>query len=62
MDWETLDVASLLGQHLPEETTSANVGSYPVPLGQVLRRPPVSNVSDDGLDIPDEYREMLGLK
>jgi len=70
--WETLDVAKLLGIELPEEagqagvTTTANVGPYPVPLGRgVLRRqiPTTTGSSEDYLkDVPEVYREMLGLK
>ena len=70
--WETLDVAGMLGIELPEEagqagvTTTANVGSYPVPLGRgVFRRqiPTSTGSNDDYLrDIPAVYREMLGLK
>lgn len=71
--WETLDVAGMLGKDdLPEAagmagvTTSANVGSFAVPLGPVLRRkvPNVSRGSDDDYlrDVPDVYKEMLGLK
>jgi hypothetical protein len=38
--WETLDIAALLAarEAQQEATASANVGSYPVPLGGVLRR------------------------
>lgn len=35
--WQTLDTESLLRQR-DEATTAANAGSYPVPLGQPLRR------------------------
>jgi len=62
--WETLDVESLLNRdELPEETTTANVGAYQVPLGPVLRRPDlVGGAEDDYLrDIPDAYKEILGL-
>jgi hypothetical protein len=64
MKWETLDVEALLNkEELPEQTTSANVGSYPVPLGPVLRRPDVAGEEEDYLkDVPDAYKEMLGLK
>lgn len=67
MNWETLDVAGMLGHdELPEETTSANVGAYPVPLGPVLRRTAVDGIAtstEDYLkDVPDAYKEMLGLK
>lgn len=35
--WQTLDTTALL-QKRDEQTTSAGVGAYPVPLGQPLRR------------------------
>lgn len=40
MSWETLDVQALLAarEAAHESTTSANVGSYTVPLGGMLRR------------------------
>lgn len=68
--WETLDVAAMLGKEdLPEEagmagvTTSANVGAYQVPLGPVLRRRIPRGSEDDYMrDVPDVYKEMLGLK
>lgn len=67
--WETLDVAALIGKELPEEagmsgvTTSANVGAYAVPLGPVLRRKIPTGSDDDWMkDVPDVYKEMLGLK
>jgi hypothetical protein len=69
-EWETLDVASLLGIELPEEagqagvTTTANVGAYPVPIGPVLRRQMLTRGVNGGQlqDIPSAYRELLGLK
>lgn len=36
--WQTLDTQTLLQRRQQEQTTSANVGAYPVPLGQPLRR------------------------
>lgn len=64
--WETLDVAALLG--LDEAgpagtTTTANVGPYQVPLGPVLRRSIPSHGSQEDYlrDIPEAYRELLGL-
>lgn len=67
--WETLDVAALIGKELPEDagmsgvTTSANVGAYAVPLGPVLRRKMPTGSSDDDWmkDVPDAYKELLGL-
>lgn len=41
-----------------EATTSANVPTYPTPMGPILR-PPISG--EEG-SIPDEYLEFLGLK
>lgn len=43
MSWENLDLETLFAQRdldrmASEQTTSANVGSYPVPLGAPLRR------------------------
>lgn len=38
--WQTLDTQSLLQRRQQQEqTTSANVGAYPVPLGQPARNP-----------------------
>ncbi len=36
--WQTIDTQTLLQRRQQEQTTSANVGAYPVPLGQPLRR------------------------
>jgi hypothetical protein len=36
--WSTPDIAALLAQR-NEDTTSANVGQYTVPLGGMLRQP-----------------------
>jgi hypothetical protein len=40
-----------------EATTSANVPTYPTPLGPILR-PPLVRREDE---IPEEYRKFLGL-
>lgn len=36
--WQTLDTVELLHKRT-EQTTSANVGAYPVPLGTPMRNP-----------------------
>lgn len=48
--WQTVDVQDLLRrrQAQQEQTTSANVGAYPVPLGQPMRNPFPSPVVSTG--------------
>lgn len=46
--WQTLDTAEVLRKR-EEQTTSANVGAYPVPLGTPMRNPfpnPVATAND----------------
>ena len=44
--WQTLDTQTLLQRRQQQEqTTSANVGAYPVPLGQPLRRMSPENIA-----------------
>lgn len=46
--WQTLDTVETLRKR-EEQTTSANVGAYPVPLGQPMRNPfpsPVATPED----------------
>jgi len=62
--WETLDTEAVLAKQRAqvEATTTANVGAYPVPLGQPLRRapPPVRpNISLERLANDPEYRRAL---
>jgi hypothetical protein len=40
--WKTLDLAAMLKQEVAGATTSANAGSYAVPLGRPLRRYPIT--------------------
>jgi hypothetical protein len=58
--WKTLDVRALLARR-EEATTTANVGSYPVPLGQPLRRtPPLADGPVERLAAADpEYARAL---
>lgn len=72
-NWEDLDVESLLNRR-DEQTTSANVGAFQVPLGRPLRRaiptttpgytkvdhPYLPNVeSNDGSDLDFEWAKSL---
>lgn len=70
VDWETPDIEGMLKKdELPEAagqagaTTTANVGPYQVPLGPMLRRPDIVGGAEDEYlkDIPDAYKEILGL-
>lgn len=61
--WEILDLVDLMERRdaLREQTTSANVGAYPVPLGRPLRRKfPVASASDL-YEVPKEYLELYGF-
>jgi len=61
--WQPLDVQALLYRRdqLREATFAANVGSYEVPLGAVLRPPPYPFPvgAQDGYEIPQEYVNCL---
>ena len=49
--WQTVDTSALLKKRT-EATTTANVGAYPVPLGQPMRNPfpSVAASKDDTLE------------
>jgi hypothetical protein len=48
--WQTLDVEALQRKRAQQEaTTSANVGAYPVPLGQPQRNPFPSPIVSTGV-------------
>lgn len=49
--WQTPDIAAMLRrrQDQQEQTTSANVGAYPVPLGQPMRNPFPSPIVGTGV-------------
>lgn len=63
--WQILDTQTLLQRRQQEQTTSANVGAYPVPLGQPLRRQmpePVGTNSSPVNDLrmnDEEFRRAL---
>ncbi len=63
--WETPDIRSLieaLRKRHEEQTVSANVGAYPVPLGgrgKMLRR---TTGAQDEYEIPSEYAGILRRK
>jgi hypothetical protein len=57
--WETPDVQKMIDRR-EEAVTSANVGSFEVPLGEPLRR--VQGAQDAYNDqIPPEYLKLFGL-
>jgi len=62
--WETLDVEALLAlQH--EQTTTANVGAFAVPLGAPLRRTsvgPLEVPSAGGAHHPDSEAVKKAIK
>lgn len=65
--WHTLDTQALLQRRQQEQTTSANVGAYPVPLGHPLRRQmpepvgggsPISDLRGDDAEFRRALRMM----